>query len=373
MRIAAPIKSHLGRLARASEESRTPLYLVGGCVRDGVLNGAIKSVEKDVDLVVEADARRLAETCVRRWGGSFEVFDRFGTVRVRLGSGFRVDIARARTETYPRPGALPVVRPATLALDLGRRDFSINAMAVRLTSKGAGPLIDFHGGAADLKARLVRVLHKESFSDDPTRLYRAARYAGRLGFHLDPGTRALAEAAVRARLPARLSRERFRQELIRILEEKNPLPALKLLKAWGLEGFIFPKFRWPIRVGRKADANHRLGLCALSMPGRSGFDFLDSLPLGHAVGQALRTALKLRDEKASPKKPLPELTRAVLEAHFSRLPKKALQPLLITGADLMKLGLNPGSEFSRILDRAAREQWRGALRTRAEALRRLKR
>ncbi len=373
MKIAGPIKRHLGRLARASEESRTPLYLVGGCVRDGVLKGAIESVEKDIDLLVEADARRLAEACVRHWGGRFEVFDRFGTVRIRLGSGFRVDIARARTETYPRPGALPVVRPATLALDLGRRDFSINAMAVRLTPKGAGPLIDFHEGAADLKARLVRVLHKESFSDDPTRLYRAARYAGRLGFRLDPETRALAEAAVRARLPARLSRERFRQELIRILEEKDPLPALKLLKAWGLDGFIFPKFRWPTRVGRKADAHHRLGLCALAMPGRSGYEFLDSLPIEHALGQALKIALKLRDEKASPRKPLPELTRGVLEAHFKKLPKNALRPLLITGADLMKLGLKPGKEFSRILDRAAREQWRGAFRTRAEALRRAER
>src|SRR5918994_4949551 len=161
-----------------------PAYLVGGAVRDLLLGEA----RADLDVAVEGEIGSLTEAL----GGELVEHERFATASVRVG-GLHVDIARARAETYPSPGALPEVRPAPIADDLARRDFTINAMAVPLA--GEPDLIDPHGGLADLREGLMRVLHELSFIDDPTRALRAARYAARLGFGLEPGTRAqLAEA-----------------------------------------------------------------------------------------------------------------------------------------------------------------------------------
>lgn len=143
----------------------------------------------DVDLVVEDDAIAIAEALGKRVRAKVVVHRRFGTAVVR-GAGLRLDLARARTETYSVPGALPVVRPAMLGEDLGRRDFTINAMALRLSGPRTGELIDLHGGERDLAAGRVRILHDESFQDDATRMFRALRYAGRLGFQIERSTAA---------------------------------------------------------------------------------------------------------------------------------------------------------------------------------------
>ncbi len=159
------------------------LYLVGGGVRDLLLG----SVHADLDLVVEEDALGLASALGGRLQARIVQHRRFGTAVVE-GPGFRLDLARARTERYERPGALPSVRPGRLVDDLARRDFTINAMALRLSGAQASELIDPHGGRADLAAGAVRVLHDTSFQDDPTRILRALRYAGRLGFRIERRT-----------------------------------------------------------------------------------------------------------------------------------------------------------------------------------------
>ncbi len=139
-----------------------------------------------------------------------------------------VDLATARRESYPRPGALPEVERAPLADDLARRDFTVNAMALSL--QGPARLIDPHGGLADLEARLLRVLHSGSFSDDPTRALRAARYAARLGLSLEPATAALlAEADLDT-----VSAERVEAELRRQAAEDDPAPGFELMAEWGL-------------------------------------------------------------------------------------------------------------------------------------------
>jgi tRNA nucleotidyltransferase (CCA-adding enzyme) len=197
-----------------------PAYLVGGAVRDLLLGAGERT---DIDVVVEGDVDAMAQ----RLGGQTRSHARFGTATVTAGS-VTADLATARTETYARPGALPDVRPASLADDLARRDFSVNAMAVPL--QGEPRLIDPHGGEADLAARRLRVLHDRSFADDPTRAIRAARYATRLGFELDPHTEELARGADLGTV----SEDRREAELHRLASEDSPRRGFELLDDWGL-------------------------------------------------------------------------------------------------------------------------------------------
>jgi tRNA nucleotidyltransferase (CCA-adding enzyme) len=202
---------------RAAAES--PVYLVGGAVRDILLGRG----RTDVDLVVEGDAMALAA----RLGAEPTAHERFGTAKVRL-DGHAVDVASARRETYPRPGALPVVERASLEEDLRRRDFTINAMALPLQSPME--LIDPHGGEADLAGGLLRVLHPGSFVDDPTRALRAARYAARFGFTPEPET----ERLLRATDLGTVSADRRRAELLRLAAEATAPRGFELLAGWGL-------------------------------------------------------------------------------------------------------------------------------------------
>ena len=195
------------------------VYLVGGAVRDLLLGRE----RTDLDLVVEGDAATLG----RRLGGEVRAHERFATAKIDLG-GLEIDLATARSETYPRPGALPEVRPATVAEDLARRDFTVNAMAVPLVAEPE--LIDPHGGVRDLEQGLLRVLHERSFVDDPTRALRAARYAARYGFALESDTeRLLREADL-----ATVSRDRVDAELRKLAAEPRASRGFGLLDGWGL-------------------------------------------------------------------------------------------------------------------------------------------
>jgi len=168
-----------------------PAYLVGGTVRDLLLR---RPPRFDVDLAVVGDGAAYAEQLAARLNGHVTTHDRFGTATVHYGSDAHVDVASARTETYAAPGALPDVAPAaSIEADLARRDFTVNAIAVSLPD---GAVVDPHRGIEHLRDRLVRVLHEQSFVDDPTRIFRAARYEARLGFRMDPKTETLALIAV---------------------------------------------------------------------------------------------------------------------------------------------------------------------------------
>ncbi|MBI5243073.1 MAG: CCA tRNA nucleotidyltransferase [Elusimicrobia bacterium] len=360
------MKRRLIFLAEEARRQRAALYAVGGCVRDWLLGRRTF----DIDLAVEGDSQALARAAARLWGASLEVFDRFGTVCLRLSDGSRVDFARARAETYERPAALPRVQPASIHEDLRRRDFTLNAMARRITTDGLGDVLDPFGGRADLKAKLLRVLHPKSFEDDPTRIFRAARYAARFGLRVEEETARLIEDAVRKDTPGLLSRERIRQELLRTLEEDEPGPAMGLLKEWGLAKAIHPCFQWPKNAGQEKDPLVRLGLCALWM--ERGAEFVRSLKLDRAVSQALIQALGHAQEERSPVNPLPELALRILKAGLDRLPKTALESLMVNGEDIKKLGRKPGKEYSLLLGEAASAQWRGEFSTRAQALRWLK-
>jgi tRNA nucleotidyltransferase (CCA-adding enzyme) len=197
-----------------------PVYLVGGAVRDLLLGRG----RADIDVVVVGDAARLAASL----GGEVLTHERFGTAKVRL-NGHELDIATARSESYPRPGALPVVEPATaIEDDLRRRDFTINAMAIPL--HGEPLLIDPHGGQADLAAGQLRILHAVSFLDDPTRAIRAARYAARFGFELETETAGLLHQTDLGTVSA----DRREAELLRLAGEAEAPRAFALLEGWRL-------------------------------------------------------------------------------------------------------------------------------------------
>jgi tRNA nucleotidyltransferase (CCA-adding enzyme) len=221
---ASGLGEELRRLYPELEEvaaaASAPTYVVGGAVRDALLGRG----RGDLDLLVIGDAEELAAALSSHPVASH---DRFGTATVELG-GHRIDVAGARTETYPEPGALPVVAAAdSVEADLARRDFTVNAIAVPVAG---GEPVDPHGGIADVEARLLRVLHRRSFADDPTRAIRAARYAARLGFALEPGT----ERLLRAADLGAVSGERRGAELARLAAEPSGPAGLRLLAEWGL-------------------------------------------------------------------------------------------------------------------------------------------
>jgi tRNA nucleotidyltransferase (CCA-adding enzyme) len=218
--LSGRLDSAYPELAAIRAAAQGPVYVVGGAVRDLLLGRG----RADLDLVAEGDAATLAAAL----GGEPRQHERFGTAKVVV-DGHEVDVAGARAETYPRPGALPEVVPAAdLEADLGRRDFTINAMAIPL--QGEARLIDPNDGHADLEAGLLRVLHPRSFVDDPTRAIRAARYAARLGFEPEPETAEL----LRATDLETISADRRQAELLRLAAEDSGSQGLALLGEWGL-------------------------------------------------------------------------------------------------------------------------------------------
>lgn len=262
------------------------LYAVGGCARDWALG----CESADIDFLVGGDQAGLVAALEKEYGGGHRKFTPFLTVRYFDAANRRLDFARFRKETYARPAALPTVsEAASAAEDLKRRDFACNAMAVRLDGPEPFALLDPFNGLADIKAGLVRALHEKSFEDDPTRLYRAARFAGRFGWRLEGGTLELARAAVKAGLPGLLSRERLRNELVKILRESDPLPALELLRQLGALAFIHPAFAFGPSVAAQPDHNSRLAAIAALM-GPAGAEFAEGLRLSKKETAALLEA-----------------------------------------------------------------------------------
>jgi tRNA nucleotidyltransferase (CCA-adding enzyme) len=209
-------------LLEAADES---VHLVGGAVRD-LLRG---ERPRELDVVVE----REIDPLLGRLGGEAMVHDRFGTASVAL-AGAQIDVARARRERYPLPGALPEVEPASIAEDLLRRDFTVNAMAASLAGAGRGEIRAVAHAREDLAAGRMRVLHERSFLDDPTRLLRLARYAARLGFAVEQRTAELALEALAGGALETVSGARLGAELRLALAEPDPLEALAELDRLGV-------------------------------------------------------------------------------------------------------------------------------------------
>ena len=211
---------------------------------------------KDWDVVVEGQAAALVRSAAKKLAARMVEHPRFMTFTLHFSDGTHLDITTARSETYPTPGILPVVRPATLAQDARRRDFTSNALYLQLNLT-PGELLDPTGGQADMKSGQIRVLHDQSFVDDPTRLYRAARYATRYGWTVEGKTLSLIHKAVAEDRPRSVSLVRLRHELFRTLEEENPIPALQATWDWGLWKFWDETWRYSKALAERIKASPR--------------------------------------------------------------------------------------------------------------------
>ena len=234
------------------------VYLVGGMVRDVLL----ERPPGDPDLLVQEvvptmdAAARFGSLLAGALGGSVSAPSQFGTVKVEAG-GLAVDIATARRETYESPGALPSVRPATIDGDMGRRDFTVNAIAVDLAPGRFGTILDGHGGVDDVSSRVLGVLHDDSFTDDPTRAFRAVRYEARLRLHMSMFTEASLRRSLR-HVDA-LSGDRVRHEFERIFAEPAPEAVLARANELGLLDAVLPGLTWSAAMREAASAMREAG------------------------------------------------------------------------------------------------------------------
>lgn len=223
-------------------------FLVGGLVRDFLLSGYGPPDLRDVDICLSGDVLKWSERISKNLSCEVIFEPRFKTARfwVKHGRDIHVDIAMARTEVYESPGALPIVTPATLLEDLGRRDFSINAMAWPLEEVGdcQDRLIDPFGGREDIHSGVLRVLHRNSFRDDPTRMFRGFRLLSRFSFKWEEGTQSLLSEGVSQKSVLTISGTRIRKEFVRIFLEKEPVDVLKRIYLSGLMWSLFPKAIW---------------------------------------------------------------------------------------------------------------------------------
>jgi tRNA nucleotidyltransferase (CCA-adding enzyme) len=240
-RLAPACRDVLQMVAGVASERGARAYLAAGVVRDALLAGPLAS--PDLDVVVEGDGPGVARALAAALGAPVVEHERFLTATVGPTAAGRIDVATARSERYDTRGALPRVMPSSIEQDLRRRDFTVNAMAVELASGTLG-LLDRHGGREDLAARRLRVLHPASFVEDPTRIFRAARFCARLGFHLDPWTaRCQAWALSLVPYPA-LSGPRLLAELEHVLREARPDLALVRLGVAGAYRLLEPRYRF---------------------------------------------------------------------------------------------------------------------------------
>lgn len=387
------------REVAANSERCTAIDLVGGWVRDRLL-GLPVAASPDIDVrVATDDLGELAGDLVDRFGGDVRLTPDFPTARwVGPEAGQVIDLAAFRAEDYPRPGANPTVRPGSSAEDLERRDFTANAVAFRIWPLGESGLIDPHSGAADIESRCLRLLHSGSFSEDPTRVLRAARYVARLGFVLDSGARtALAELV--SGPPISRTGSRLRSEWARLIADPAAPAALRCLLDWSATGLIGlpllgPSDRALIRLGEclgggelAAAAAEPLRALALlggptscdaviewfSLPEEDGnrLRALAEVPVRWAVRPV--SCLSQLDEQV---RSIPSDCRTQLritDSEQDRLVRRweqevvALAPL-ISGSDLLDRGWEAGQQVGEVLREIRSAQLKGSLTSRADAL-----
>ncbi len=350
--------------ALAQEYPRGAIYLVGGAVRDALLGEA----SPDVDLVLEGvDPASVARFLTRRFGGSHGVHYSFGTAHASLDLGIEVDLATAREEDYPSPGALPRVRSSTLARDLARRDFAVNAMAYRISPRPE-VLIDPYGGLEDLERRLLRPLHPLSFIEDPSRIIRGVRLASRLGFKFSKEAELQIEQVAKLDEVPRAASSRLRRELLLLFEEPAPLKALLLAERYGMLQKLYglqlsEELRRAIerleaiRPEQAPEPEAYLLLLLLGSQDRAGF--IDRF---HFPRRYLNYVELLENPPAEPSR-LRDAGPALMQAFAALYPDKVswvYRPeRRLRGRDLLELGLEPGPLVGRILKQVEEARKRG--------------
>ncbi|MBO4312124.1 MAG: CCA tRNA nucleotidyltransferase [Desulfovibrionaceae bacterium] len=387
--------------------------LVGGFVRD-LLLGSAPSI-KDIDFLIEGDGIAFARAIAESLGGTVRPHEAFLTATVFFHGtegSFSADFASARCEHYPEPACLPLVQPATLERDLIRRDVSINAMAIRLDAAAFGQLVDPFGGQKDLADGVLRVLHPASFRDDPTRMFRAARYAARYALRLEEETARLLAAGLNF-IPA-LSGSRLCHECELIAMESSAADAWRMLNAWGVLDAVLPG----LAPGQNAHDRHKKLLETLSqtqagLPDSPDSLLLSLLPLSEHLSPQKAAELGQRLQLPAPRlrafltlhAGLPGLRDTLRELHSSlpitpslchhalkgwpaegllllasesdgiiqstlhkELNEWRRQKALVTGADLLAMGFPPGPHIGAMLRTLQDETLNLGITSREQAL-----
>ncbi|EPR42293.1 putative signal transduction protein with CBS domain containing protein [Desulfovibrio sp. X2] len=413
-RLPKEVLEILHRAGEIAEEMGFDVYVVGGFVRDLLLTRP----NLDVDFVVEGDGIAFAGRLAEEYGGRVKQHDKFQTAVVILEDGRRIDVATARLEYYEYPAALPTVQLSSIKMDLYRRDFTVNALAVRLNPESFGRLVDFFDAQRDLKDKVLRVLHSLSFVEDPTRILRAIRFEQRFGFRIGGQTERLIRSAIQMQFFQKLTGSRIFHEFKLLCDEKNARLCLARMEEFKLLGQLQPGLEltpkksallekieevldW-YRLLYREDASpepwmiYLLCLCAEMEDGaahalteRLGFSKREQrefLSLRTSVAQAFH-AISLWVAHSGPVselcfalEPLPlegvlylmarstrDEVRKGISAYLARLRDVSIE---IGGADLQRLGLPPGPEYGRILRlvRAARIDGRAERREEQLAL-----
>jgi tRNA nucleotidyltransferase (CCA-adding enzyme) len=229
-RMNASLIANLRQIGNVADEVGCGAYVVGGFVRDLFLYRS----DEDIDIVIEGDGIAFAKKYAKLVGARIHTHEKFGTAVIIFPDGFKIDVASARLEYYKFPAALPVVEMSSIKLDLYRRDFTINTLAIQLNSERFGTLIDFFAARKDIKERIIRVLHNLSFVEDPTRVFRAIRFEQRFGFTIGKLTAGLITNAINMDFFRGLSGKRVFTELRLILQEENPVAAIIRLNDFDL-------------------------------------------------------------------------------------------------------------------------------------------
>jgi tRNA nucleotidyltransferase (CCA-adding enzyme) len=388
-----PLRELVQDISRQAAEQGQRVYLVGGVVRDLLLDYP----NFDLDLVVEGDAVKLAQQVAETSQANLLAHRRFGTAKLRY-ENFTLDLATAREETYARPGALPAVTPGTLKDDLIRRDFSINAMAISLTSNDYGELIDPHQGRSDLEHRLIRILHPGSFRDDATRILRGVCYEQRLGFEFEAQTARLLKRDIP--MLDTISGDRIRHELEHILEEERPELAIKRLGELGVlhrinsplksDGWMAEKFDMARRLKKPAQLSS-LYFCLLvySFNEKETEQFLARLNMPVKLSRAMRDTIRLKPNLSLLDKPslkpseiyylLQEYEPLAIQANAIAAESSTAHPPLqlfltklryvrtsLDGEELKRLGISAGPEMGKVLQILHKARLDGEVRTKTD-------
>ena len=238
-RLSSDLIRNLQQIGEAADEIGAGAYVVGGFVRDLFLYRS----DEDIDIVIEGDGIAFAKKYAKMVGARIHTHQKFGTAVIIFPDGFKIDVASARMEYYKFPAALPVVEMSSIKLDLYRRDFTINTLAIQLNSNKFGTLIDFFSARKDIKEKIIRVLHNLSFVEDPTRVFRAIRFEQRFEFTIGKLTAGLIANAISMDFFRELSGKRVVTELRLILQEENPVAAIRRLNDFDLLKVIHPSIK----------------------------------------------------------------------------------------------------------------------------------
>lgn len=385
----------LKKIGELSNKLNIRSYVVGGFVRDLFLN----KETKDIDIVVEGDSILLAQEIKKIMNVNIQIYQDFKTCTINFPDGLRIDIASSRREYYKEPASLPKVEiSSSLREDLLRRDFTINTLAISINKNSFGKLIDLLGGYKDLKEKKIRVLHKLSFIDDPSRILRAIRYSSKLKFKIEKETKNLIISTIKTGLFTDARNTRIKDELFMILDSKETvIGGLKLMKKLGVLKMIHRKLELRketiemiersqnlidelIKKGetlRRDEANFFLLISELNYVNRKEIierwnmkrDFIKDENYYKEIVEKLNETI-LNYEIYNTLKNL-SIYELIYLSNFNEVKDKIKRYLFelknlklrITGKDLIKIGFKPSIEFREIFESIRRELLEGKIKT----------